>query len=60
MRQERQEEALFAVRIVFLDHVQNLQIHAVRANFPIMYSVGSTAMGRDRDTKSAHAWPIFS
>ena len=26
--------------IVFLDHVQTLQIHAVRANFHIMFSVG--------------------
>ena len=31
---------LLAVRIVFLDRVQNLQIHAVRANFHIMFSVG--------------------
>ena len=28
------------VRIVFLDRVQNLHIHAVRANFHIMFSVG--------------------
>ena len=47
-------EALLAVRIVFLYRVQNLQIHAVRANFRIMFSVRSTAMGRARGTSSAH------
>ena len=37
--------ALLAVRIVFLDHVQNLHIHAVRANFQVVFSVGSTSDG---------------
>ena len=32
----------------------NLQIHAVRANFHIMFSVRSTAMGRAGATGSAH------
>ena len=34
-------EAFLAVRIVILNHVQNLQIHAVRASFHIVFSVGS-------------------
>ena len=32
-------EALLAVRIAFLDHVQNLQMHAVRAKFHIGFSL---------------------
>ena len=39
--------------IVFLDHVQNLHIHAVRANFHLMFARGSTAVGRSRATRSA-------
>ena len=33
-------ESLLAVRTVFLDHVQNVQIHAMRANLHSMFSVG--------------------
>ena len=50
-------EALLAVGIVFLDRVQNLQIHAVRANFHIMFSVRSTAIWAEL---VARARPIFS
>ena len=52
------------VRIVFLDHVQILHIHAVRANFHIMFSVGiysdapspGPGLGPSQQRHSASIW----
>ena len=45
---------------VFLDHVQHLQIHAVRANFLIMISVrsGYTFGHAVKSTQISHLWPV--
>ena len=46
--------ALFRNQPVVLDHVQNAQIHAVRANFHIIFSVGIYSDGFPIPSEMSH------